>query len=82
MEAKYICVKECYAGRLCRIGDIVGAEVQTLAPSCFTKAKRPSAIQEEAKAIINGDDEEPVQMSNYEMLMSRKANVNGMKKEK
>lgn len=82
MEAKYVCTKECYANRLCRLGDIVGAEVYNLAPTCFTKLKstRKADIKEEVNDIIESE-ESPKKMSNYEILVSRKANVNGMKKE-
>lgn len=81
MEAKYVCTKECYANRLCRVGDMVGAETYSLAPSCFTKLKstRKADIKEEIKEIVDGEEESPKQMSNYEILVSRKTNVAGMK---
>lgn len=85
MEAKFVCTCECYPHKLCRVGDVVGAETASLAPACFHRLKsvKEADMKEEIRGILDNDydNNEPVQMSNYELLKSRKVKVNGMKEE-
>jgi len=53
-QDKYVCLKLCYTGFLCRPGDVVGEEMANQVPEHFSKlrAKSFSTIQNEIESKV------------------------------
>lgn len=62
---QFVCIKKCYPNRLCKVGDIVGAEVADLAPLCFTE-KTDATVD-----IGEVADESPKVFSNADIVKAK-----------
>lgn len=63
---QFVCIKKCYPNRLCKVGDIVGAEVRDLAPLCFIEKT------DATEGVGGAADESPKVFSNADIVKAKR----------